>query len=828
MWCLKDGGGGQAVDVDVLSRCSARNEGCARAIVCEAAEKDLGPLCSVQCTIHKVAVYKRQDTEVEPRAWDWILGHTKLLHVELAPAGAEHRVKRTNTGKLLQRKDGDAEDVWVWGHKEGEGSEGADSKDLFDEGEEFPAFDVQAGCEVVLRVREGAADWRRRDEPLQLLGETTFTVDEDVLPAAIAWRGDGALGEDDTPAAVNFGDGLVLSGSVSLPFVLRSRVTGIASMTVRLACSGKEQEEWLLERYRRPAPLLLSYLSCAEECLPCDERRGTDVGPLPTKPSAVSKHWSPHARFNRRFGQDQMAEEMVGDSLVGKRLKSRGPQPTISKRAHGVSKSLSQQIIGEIDDLNEEIPTEVEPKARLAVPATMPSLPNAAKFHGGYGGQALMSLQPPAWLFGHSNTVTCCAVFPDGDRVVTGSVDRTVKVWSTAGGFLCRNFAAHSARIDVCKVTPCGQRVVSIAADGVGYVWWADSAERIVTLNGAARCCQIFHTGDKAVTALAEPTEAAAIFDLITGSMTRLVGHTGAVLACTLFPKGNKILTVGSDHEGIIWSGSDGSRMRALSGHVAAVTCCAIAPSGEWLITGSEDTTGKMWPKGDDNKFFRLPPWTFRSHLAAVRACAVVLNGAAALTVGDDRRGFIWSADGSKMVELRGHQDPITACAVFPSGREVLTSVSGGRECIVWSCVSGRQLSMLKPNRFAASSPLSQPKGGDAPPPPPDSAESTADHDAAAGEVVELAPSRGSGDSREVDDQDEESQSRHFPGICAVMPDGSTAMTAWEDGTATIWPRSSLFGLVTEGVGGYWTSALPARASVSVDGAFQERNVKAI
>ena len=61
-------------------------------------------------------------------------------------------------------------------------------------------------------------------------------------------------------------------------------------------------------------------------------------------------------------------------------------------------------------------------------------------------------------LAGHTEAVQCVAVVPDG-RVVTGSDDRTVKVWRD--GTCERTIQAHGDEVSAVAVLPGGARFVS-------------------------------------------------------------------------------------------------------------------------------------------------------------------------------------------------------------------------------------------------------------------------------------------------------------------------------------------------------------------------------
>ena len=75
---------------------------------------------------------------------------------------------------------------------------------------------------------------------------------------------------------------------------------------------------------------------------------------------------------------------------------------------------------------------------------------------------------------GHSDEVWSVAVTPDGQHIISGSEDETVKVWSVASKSLVSTCREHSGRVAAVAATPDSQRILSGAEDFTVQVWLLD------------------------------------------------------------------------------------------------------------------------------------------------------------------------------------------------------------------------------------------------------------------------------------------------------------------------------------------------------------------
>lgn len=169
--------------------------------------------------------------------------------------------------------------------------------------------------------------------------------------------------------------------------------------------------------------------------------------------------------------------------------------------------------------------------------------------------QALKMLYPSNVLEGHSDIVTSVAITPDEKYVVTGSADKTVRLWDATTGKEVRKFIGHTG-----KVTG-----VAIVSDEDGTYIFSSSDDGTVRE-----------------------------WDLEKGTeIGQLVGHTGPVTSVR--SNGIIVVTTGADKTVRVWDASKRTEYKVLTGHTDVVTSADISYGGRFVATGSLDKTARLW-----------------------------------------------------------------------------------------------------------------------------------------------------------------------------------------------------------------------------------------
>lgn len=77
-------------------------------------------------------------------------------------------------------------------------------------------------------------------------------------------------------------------------------------------------------------------------------------------------------------------------------------------------------------------------------------------------------------FIGHTNKVTCASLSQDEFYIITGSVDRTVKLWCLRLNILLATYNSHYKTVWDVHFNPSGLYFLSGGADGLMILWKTD------------------------------------------------------------------------------------------------------------------------------------------------------------------------------------------------------------------------------------------------------------------------------------------------------------------------------------------------------------------
>uniref|UniRef100_A0AAY4C8Z0 Dynein assembly factor with WD repeat domains 1 n=1 Tax=Denticeps clupeoides TaxID=299321 RepID=A0AAY4C8Z0_9TELE len=158
-------------------------------------------------------------------------------------------------------------------------------------------------------------------------------------------------------------------------------------------------------------------------------------------------------------------------------------------------------------------------------------------------------------LIGHRGEISSVQFNWDCSLIVTGSMDRTCRVWDAPAGKCVFTFSDHEDEVlDVCFDCT-GQLIATASADGTARVYSAATNQCIA----------------------------------------KLQGHEGEISKVCFNPQGSRVLTASVDKTARLWDVRSGECVQVLGGHTDEIFSCAFNYEGDAIITGSKDNTCRIW-----------------------------------------------------------------------------------------------------------------------------------------------------------------------------------------------------------------------------------------
>ncbi len=290
---------------------------------------------------------------------------------------------------------------------------------------------------------------------------------------------------------------------------------------------------------------------------------------------------------------------------------------------------------------------------------------------------------------GHTGRVNSVVFSPDGKYILSGSDDRTAKLWEVAGGNLIRTFTGHTSCINYVAFSPDGKYIATASDDSKVKLWDALSGVLIREFRNSL-CTKMrsvaFSPNGKYL--LAAGDEMTILWDASTGSEVRTFGYRFNTHYCAEFDSDGKSIITGSDggNETIIWNAETGEKLKIFKGPTPRIKSVKFSPDGKYIAAGDIDGKAIVWDL-TTGTIIR----TYDSKLQYICSVSFSPDGKYFLTSG--RKGnILWDTSTGVLIHKFSGNSLEENCSSFSPDGKYMVAAGDTTAFFLWEVSTGKKI----------------------------------------------------------------------------------------------------------------------------------------
>ncbi|WP_367156030.1 hypothetical protein [Methylomonas sp. HYX-M1] len=279
-------------------------------------------------------------------------------------------------------------------------------------------------------------------------------------------------------------------------------------------------------------------------------------------------------------------------------------------------------------------------------------------------------------LEAHDKAVLSVAFSSDGKRFASGSGDNSIRIWALASLTAAPvTLNGHDNAVLSLGFSPDGRSLVSGGGDNTLLLWDLESNSIAARNREGGFVSSVTYSPDGKSIVSASENGIVRLRDskALTEKMS-LLGHSEVVWGVAFSPDGNRIASASWDKSLRLWSSKDGKLIGSL-GHDDAVWSLAFSPDDTRIISASTDEKFRVW----DAKTGEALGSVLSGHIGPVRSIAFTKDGSYLASGGWDGTLRIWKADFGKALDppVFTVNDAASIKVISPDNKILVTSKSG-------------------------------------------------------------------------------------------------------------------------------------------------------
>lgn len=197
-------------------------------------------------------------------------------------------------------------------------------------------------------------------------------------------------------------------------------------------------------------------------------------------------------------------------------------------------------------------------------------------------------------FYGHTSWIWSVVCSPCGRYLASGSYDRTIKLWDLQEGDCFDSWQGERSDVTL-TFSPDGKRLASSGFDGCIKLWNSETRQLVRRIQGHQDSVwQVCFSADGEQLASASYDQTLRLWDVNSGECLRVfTGHRAPVLAVAFADKG-RLISSSFDQTVRVWDLQTGECLQVMRGHSSHIPT-VVSAGRETAFSGSFDETIRLW-----------------------------------------------------------------------------------------------------------------------------------------------------------------------------------------------------------------------------------------